>query len=98
MNSYLNSRDYGIVFSEDYRRFIRLMQKDFARRGITMTGDVSAEIDADLLNKASTMSNLVENAKKIGYSSNETFGVIIAEQMRKLQTVILASAKKDLIP
>lgn len=97
MNNVINtSRTYGIIFTEDYLQLLNLLKMDMSRRGQTFTNDPGTNLADNKVNKADTIKAIVDNAKKIGYTTSESYDVIIASQMTRLQTFIRNSANQKL--
>ena len=91
-----NIKSYGVVYSDDYLDLIKMLKKDMSRRGYTFTSDPTAAINPDSINSATAIRAIVDNAKKIGYTTSESYDVIIASQMTRLQTFIRNSANQKL--
>lgn len=86
----LKTRKYGIVFTSDYRDLITVLLKDLKRRNITV--NTSPTLSDDAPNTTEVIDYIVQKAKKLGYSSAETYGIIKSDQMERLQTYIAESA------
>lgn len=96
MSNAINSnRTYDIVYAEDYNRLIDLLSKDLSRRGYSYSPSYSASSDS--VNTKQVIESITTNAKKIGYSSSESYGDIVASQMQRLESFIKSKAREILV-
>ena len=101
MNNIINTqpsdRNYGIIYSSDYLNILSLLKEDIRRRGYSLTSDPTSKISEDKINLASNIDDIIAGAKILGYSTSETYDIITASQMLRIETFIKQKAKEILV-
>lgn len=66
------------------------------RRGMSYSG--TSQVSGDGINEASgAISSIVNNAKKLGYSTSESYDIVMSSQMQRLERFVKQKAKEILV-